>query len=141
MHAAGGIMIGTKSASSLGALLLTLSFAPGCIAFVERGTRGGRVSPLASSGVQKGDKRADVLNKLGDPDEVTTSPGADGGSIEYMTYRAVDGFYVLLFGKVDYSTVRVTLLNGVVDSVSAYQSGKDTLILTGYSAASIEPLR
>jgi hypothetical protein len=58
-----------------------------------------------------------------------------------MTYRSVDGFYVLVFGKLDYATVRITLLNGVVDSVSAYQSGRDTLILTGYGAGSLEPLR
>jgi hypothetical protein len=134
-------MIGTKSALSLGALLLVLSFGSGCIAFVERGTRGGRVTPMASSGVQKGDKRTDVINKLGEPDEVTTSPGADGGAIEYMTYRSVDGYYVLVFGRLVYATLRVTLVNGVVESLSAYESGKDTLILTGYGAGSLEPLR
>jgi hypothetical protein len=121
--------------------LLPLTLGSGCIAFVERGTRGGKVTPMASSGVQKGDKRADVINKLGDPDEVTTAPFGDGATAEYMTYRSVDGYYVIVFGRLEYSTLRVTLVNGVVDSVSAYQSGKDTLVLTGYGAGSVEPLR
>ena len=131
-------MIGMKSAS---ALLVALTLLSGCIAFVDRGTRGGKISALPSSGVQKGDKRQDVINKLGDPDEISSAPAPDGGMIENMTYKACDGFYVLVFGRFEFSTVRVTLVNGVVDSVSAYQSGKDTLILTGYNAASLEPMR
>lgn len=127
------------------ALLLALTFLSldtGCIAFVERGTRGGKISPLASSGVQKGDKRQDVINKIGEPDEVSMSTNPDGsGTFENWTYRAVEGYYVLVFGRMDYSTIRVTLSNGVVDSVSAYPSGRDTLVLTGYHAGSVEPLK
>jgi hypothetical protein len=130
--------------NTLAKLLLGLSlvaFAPGCIAFVERGTRGGKVTPFASSNVQKGDKRADVIAKLGEPDLSATNPAPDGGAVETMTFNSVDGYYVIVFGKMDYATLKITLVNGVVDSVSAIQSGKDVLILTGYNALSAEPLR
>jgi hypothetical protein len=131
----------TSSAAKVFLTLACIAWSSGCIAFVDRGTRGGKVTPMGSSGVQKGDKRSDVVNKLGEPDETTITPGGEGGTIENMTYRSVDGFYVIVFGKLDYATVKISLLNGVVDSISAFQSGKDVLVLTGYGAGSVEPLR
>jgi hypothetical protein len=135
----------TRSKSALAArLLLGLSlvaFTPGCIAFIERGTRGGKVSAFASSNVQKGDKRSDVIAKLGEPDESATSPAPDGGAVENMTYKSAEGFYVIVYGKMEFSTLKVTLVNGVVDAVNAHEAGKDVFVLTGYNAFSVEPLR
>ena len=117
-------------------LALALELTSGCIAIVERGTRNGKVTQFANEVIRKGDKASDVKTRLGEPDEV--SP-VDSAGVQLMTYHSMKGMYIVVFGQFEYTTVRVKLVNGVVDEVFAELTGKDLLILTGYSTGTSEP--
>jgi hypothetical protein len=118
------------------AVVLLVPLTSGCIAIIDRGTRTGKVTQFANEVIRKGDKISDVKARLGEPDE-TTSP--DSAGVQLMTYHSMKGIYIVVFGQFEYTTVRVKLVNGVVDEVFAEESGKDILILTGYSSGTTQP--
>ncbi len=107
--------------------------ATGCIAFVDRGVRGGQLTSLSPT-IEKGDKREEVLKILGDPDEIVRV-----GDAEHLTYRAVRGFYIVLFGKFEYYRLRLEIQKDVVTSVHAAKTGEDLLIFTGLAGGLPEP--
>jgi len=115
-------------------LLLVFCYS-GCIAFVERGFRQGKVQRAAEL-IRKGDKRADVSSKLGEPDSVS-APDASGAYT--MTYRSIQGFYIIVFGQFFYNTAYIRCIGDTVDTVSAEETGKDLLVLCGYSSGTPEP--
>ncbi len=108
----------------------------GCIAIIERGTRGGKVGPMAGDVIRKGDKLSDVKARLGEPDDVTP---VDATGAQIITYNAVKGFYAVVFGQFEFTTIRIKLVAGVVDDVHSEESGKDILILTGWAGGTTEP--
>jgi hypothetical protein len=97
----------------------------GCIYIIDHGTRGGRISKLAGLTIQKGDKKEDVITRLGEPDETAS----DGGSSEYITYKSCSGGYYVVYGQFEYFVVRAHLVDGKVDRVFADEMGKDLVIL------------
>ncbi len=117
-------------------VVLLVQLTSGCIAIIDRGTRNGKITQFANEVIRKGDKVTDVKARLGEPDD-TSAPDATGAQI--MTYHSMKGIYIVVFGQFEYVTVRIKLVNGVVDDVFAEESGKDILILTGYSTGTTEP--
>jgi hypothetical protein len=125
-----------RSLVVIAAVVLLVQVTSGCIAIIDRGTRNGKITQFANEVIRKGDKMTDVKARLGEPDD-TSAPDAAGSQI--MTYHSMKGFYIIVFGQFEYCTVRIKLTSGVVDDVFAEESGKDILILTGYSSGTPEP--
>ena len=123
-------------ALAVAVVLVVVQLTSGCIAIIDRGTRNGKITQFANEVIRKGDKVTDVKARLGEPDE-TSAPDATGAQI--MTYHSMKGIYIVVFGQFEYVTVRIKLVNGIVDDVFAEESGKDLLILTGYSTGTTEP--
>lgn len=122
-------------------LLIALSFVgalslDGCISFVDRGTRGGKITPLlALNVVRQGDKREDVIKTLGEPDEV----GQTAAGSERLTYRSCQGGYYCVFGQFDYYELQIQIENGAVVKLNGQQTAHDTHILTGFYPGIREP--
>jgi outer membrane protein assembly factor BamE (lipoprotein component of BamABCDE complex) len=118
-------------AAALVVLLLS-----GCIGIIDHGTRGGKITKVGAVNTAKGDKKDDVLNKLGEPDDISVD--AQGG--ESWTYRSCSGMYIIVFGVFDYFTMRAHFNNtGVVDRIWVDQMGHDIFVLDNFGVGSLEP--
>lgn len=116
---------GTVALIACLALVALVAIGAGCIAKYERGTRGRKIGPHTAVNIQKGMKHADLLTSLGEPDH----SWEEGKTLVYV-YRATEGFYVIVFGKVEYFTLTVRLAEGVVERVEASHSGEQLNVLT-----------
>ncbi|HZU98385.1 MAG TPA: hypothetical protein VFF73_16885 [Planctomycetota bacterium] len=117
--------------AALAVLLLS-----GCIGVIDRGTRGGKITKIGAVNTSKGDKKDDILNKLGEPDDIAVD--AQGG--ESWTYRSCSGGYYIVFGTFDYFTMKIHFGNtGVCDRIWVDQMGHDLFVLDHFGVGSAEP--